>query len=156
MSLNPDDPDLHAIAASQLYNCGDPDAEAAARRAIALDPNPPANFYTALVFLSLDRGDVAGARALTHQMVPGPNAAPGFYDMIFAVVAAASGDRQGATEAWNRLARIEPGVQRNPSGVFRRWALPARVEQKALAYLRDAGVIPGGAPTAVPAAQGSG
>jgi len=150
MVLNPNDPDLLAIAANQLYNCGDAGAEAAARRAIALDPSPPANFFMPLVFLALDHGDIAAARALTRQMVPGPNAIPGYYDMVFAVVAAAAGDKPAAAAAWARLSRADPTLSHDPAAMFRRWSLSPRAEAKSLAYLRAVGLV---APVSPPAAM---
>lgn len=138
--LNPADPDLLALAANSFFNCGDPGAEAAARRAIALDPAPPANFYTTLVFSALERGDVAAARQAAAQMTPGPNAAPGYYDFVFAVVAAAEGDGNRARAAWRRMLRAEPAAARDLAGTFRRWSTPPRIEATGLRYLRSVGI----------------
>jgi len=139
--LNPLDPDLHGLAAMSLFNCGDPAAEPAARRAIALDPAPPANFYTTLVFAALERGDVAGARKAAMQMSPGPSAPPGFFDFVFTVVAAAEGDGAGARAAWARVIKAEPAAARDLAGTFRRWSISQRVQRIGLRYLRARGIV---------------
>lgn len=140
--LNPVDPDLHATSANILFGCGDAGYEAAARRAIALDPTPPANFYTALVFSALERGDMVEARRAATQMAPSPNAMPGYYDFVFAVVAAAENDRPRAHAAWARLLRAQPDAGTHLTNVLHRWSTSPRIEALSLRYLRTVGLVP--------------
>lgn len=151
LALNPNDPDLHSTVGVLLFNCGDAQAEEVVRRALALDPSPPSSFYTPLVFIALDRGDIAAARHHAEQMMPAPPPLAAFYELAMAVMAAADGDIAGARAAWARIERADPQVARDPDALLARWMVPERVRMKSMAHLRRAGIIPPAPRAAAPA-----
>lgn len=142
VALNPDDPDLASMAGGLLMNCDDPGAEALLRRAIMLDPSPPPSFYTPLVFLALDRGDIAAARKAAEGMTPTPSANRAFYDLVLTIVAAAEGDRKQAHAIWRRIEQNAPDTARDPQATLDQWILPPRMRADAMAYLRKVGLAP--------------
>lgn len=148
LALNPYDPDLHAVAGVLLFACGDPATESVVRRALALDPNPPPSFSTPLVYLALDRGDVAAARREAENLMPAPQMAPAFFDLTFAIAAAADGDAAAARQAWARATAADPKIASDPSALLRRWMLPERLIAKSMAYLAGAQIVPAAPPAA--------
>jgi len=150
ITLNPYDPDLDAQVGNLFMNCDDPDAEAMLRRAIDLDPTPPPTVYPPLVFLALDRGDVAAARQAADEIAPPSNAARPFYDLIDAIVAAAERKPPRARAAWARVVDGDPAIARDPDAALRQWVLSDRMRARSLAYLRAAGLSAPATPPAGP------
>lgn len=146
IALDPYDPDLAGIAGILLLNCDDPGAEALLRRAFSLDSDPPPNIQTSLIFILLDRGDVAGARRLADALPPPTSAIRPISELTRAVTAARAGDRAQARATWQVLQRIDPQTAADPSSLFQRWMLPERFRVQSLAALATAGIVPGPAP----------
>lgn len=147
IALDPYDPDLAGIAGILLLNCDDPGAEALLRRALSLDSDPPPNIQTSLIFVLLDRGDVAGARRMADALPPSTAAVRSISELTRAITAARAGDHAQARAAWRVLERIDPQTAADPSSLFRRWVLPERFRVQSLAALAAAGIVSGDSPT---------
>lgn len=150
IALDPYDPDLAGIAGILLLNCDDPGAEALLRRAFSLDSDPPPNIQTSLIFILLDRGDIAGARRMADALPPPTAAIRPISELTRAVVAARAGDAAQARATWRVLERIDPQTAANPSSLFERWMLPERFRAQSLAALAGAGIVPGPAQSSSP------
>lgn len=150
IALDPYDPDLAGIVGILLLNCDDPGAEALLRRAISLDLHPQPNIQTSLIFLLLDRGDVAGARRMADALPPATAAVRSISELTRAVAAARAGDRVQARASWQVLQRIDPQTAADPGSLFQRWMLPQRFRVRSLAALAEVGIVPGPASASAP------
>lgn len=146
VTLDPFDPDLAGITGILLLNCNDQGAEPLLRRAIALDSDAPANIQVSLIYILLDRGDIAGARQMIDAMPPPSSSVRSIIEVTRAVVAARAGDGRGAHAAWSTLRRIDPQTAADPNSIFERWMLPTRYRAQSFAALSRFGII---APPAV-------
>lgn len=142
IELNPHDPDMMASVAILLLNCDDPQAETFARKAIALDPNAPASFYTPLVFAALERRDYRTALAEARKMTPPPSGTTPFYYLTMAVVEAANNNADEAGQAWRHYAALAPKATQDPGPLLDRYQVSPKLRDLSLEILRKAGLVP--------------
>ncbi|WP_254684334.1 hypothetical protein [Edaphosphingomonas haloaromaticamans] len=148
LELNPYDPDLMGIAGLLLLNCGQPDAEDLIRRAVKLDPEAPLGTRNMLIYLALDRNDIATAQRMVDALPPPTATIQASNELVRAVVAASAGDMAKAKAAWARLEAVDPQTAQDPDSMYRRWMMPQRLRDHSLAVLARAGLIPPRAPSA--------
>jgi Tfp pilus assembly protein PilF len=138
IALDPYNPDLMARIGRYLSSCGDGGGEELMQRAIALDPNPPASFFTPLVLSALSRDDAAGAQAIAERMTPPGDVLADYYAFTLALVQAANGDAEGARKSW---AEARGTTEADAETLLHKWQLTPAERVLALALLRDAGAI---------------
>lgn len=141
IALDPYDPDLAGLAGILLLNCADPGGEALLRRAIALEPDAPANIQVSLMYTVLARGDVAGAQRILDALPPPPRTWRPTVELARTVVAAQAGDYARARAIWTALEKIDPETAANPGTLFERWMLPENFRRQSFAALTKAGIM---------------
>ncbi|WP_157216469.1 tetratricopeptide repeat protein [Flavisphingomonas formosensis] len=142
IELNPHDPDMMATVAVLLLNCGDTAAETISRKAIALDPNAPASFYTPLVYSALERHDYRNALIEARKMTPPASGTSTFYYLTMAVVEAANNNSDEAGEAWRHYAALAPKATQDPGPLLDRYQIAPKLRDLSLGILRKAGLVP--------------
>ena len=139
--LNSFDPMIQTYVGMFMMDCGDPRAEAYARRAHELDVSGVTLPFQLLVYMAIDRGDAPAARRAAELMLAptGPRSSP--YWLALAVAQAANGNVAAARTSWRQLAAVDPQAARDPDALLAHWQLARRVRIKAVAHLARAGLV---------------
>lgn len=137
----PYDPLLLADAGLYLLDCGDPRAEGLIRQAIALDGDPDGRFHTTLLLLAIGRGDHAMAREALGRMEPPASGQHAYFYLVDAAGRAMIGDAARARASWAQLRTTNPHIADDPQGFFERIGYAANLRDRAIGYLRGAGLI---------------
>jgi hypothetical protein len=139
--LNPFDPIIQIQTSIYLMNCGDPRAEAHARRALEFDSGDSVLSYVPLVYIAIDRGDARAAREAAEMILVRHDPRAATFWLTIAIAEAAGGQNGRAREAWQQLAATGHPNAHDPEAMLARWHFAPRLRAKAIAHLVRAGLI---------------
>ena len=142
LALDPYNPDLIGRIGRYIADCGDPRGLRLIERAISLDPDPPASFFTPLVLAQVSAGDASGALATASRMTRPSDITAGLYEITMATALAANDKTAEATAAWRRALALDRAAGGDPAATVARWQLPAAQAEAILALMRKVGAIP--------------
>ena len=114
LALDPYNPDLTGRIGRYIADCGDPRGLRLIEHAIALDPDPPASFFTPLVLAQIIAGNPAGALATASRMTRPSDISAGLYEITMATA--------HSLQMARTKRRAQPGSARWRS-IAQRWAI---------------------------------